>query len=122
METFTTELFFIASANLFPDNTLSSFENVLPEQLNLEGHGEVKIRTYPTHHFSKMSQRENFCFLTQSFQTVLNSFIGNPVSTIHLPKVLKPRTRSFKKDTIKQQLLFQSKCLEEGKKRNSPRK
>ena len=32
-----------ASAQLFPDNTLSSFTNFLPEQLNLEGQREVAI-------------------------------------------------------------------------------
>ena len=40
----------IASAQLFPDNTLSSFTNFLPEHLNLEGQWEVAIqkRTYPS--------------------------------------------------------------------------
>ena len=32
-----------ASAQLFPDNTLSSFTHILPEQLNLEGQMEVAI-------------------------------------------------------------------------------
>ena len=32
-----------ASAQLFPDNTLSSLTNVLPKQLNLEGQWEVAI-------------------------------------------------------------------------------
>ena len=39
-----------ASAQLFPDNTLSSFTNFLPEQLNLEGQCEVAISeiSYPS--------------------------------------------------------------------------
>ena len=39
-----------ASAQLFPDNTLSSFTNFLPEQLNLEGQWEVAISdiSYPS--------------------------------------------------------------------------
>ena len=37
MESFTVELASNASAQLFPDNTLSSFTNFLPEQLNPEG-------------------------------------------------------------------------------------
>ena len=41
MESFTIELVSNASAQLFPDNTLSSFTNFLPEQLNLEGQWEV---------------------------------------------------------------------------------
>ena len=42
MKSFTIELVSNASAQLFPDNTLSSFTN-LPEQLNLEGQWEVAI-------------------------------------------------------------------------------
>ena len=43
MESFTIELVSNASAQLIPDNTLSSFKNFLPEQLNLEGQWEVAI-------------------------------------------------------------------------------
>ena len=47
MESFTIELISNASAHLFPDNTLSSFTNFLPEQLNLEGQWEVGISEIP---------------------------------------------------------------------------
>ena len=43
MESFTIELVSNASAQLFPDNTLSSFTNFLPEKLNLDGQWEVAI-------------------------------------------------------------------------------
>ena len=43
MESFTIELVSNASAQLFPDSTLSPFTNFLPEQLNLEGQWEVAI-------------------------------------------------------------------------------
>ena len=43
MESFTKELVSNASAQLFPDITLSSFTNFLPEQLNLDGQWEVAI-------------------------------------------------------------------------------
>ena len=43
MESTTVELVSNASAQLFPYNTLSSFTNFLPEQLNLEGQWEVAI-------------------------------------------------------------------------------
>ena len=43
MESFTIELVSNASARLFPDNTLSSFTNFLPEQPNLRGQWEVAI-------------------------------------------------------------------------------
>ena len=50
MESFTIELVSNASAQLFPDNTLSSFTNLLPEQLNLDGLWEVAISeiSYPS--------------------------------------------------------------------------
>ena len=50
MESFTIDLVSNASAQLFPDNTLSSFTNFFPEQLNLDGQYEVAISeiTYPS--------------------------------------------------------------------------
>ena len=50
MDSFTIELVSNASAEMFPDNTLSSFTNFLPEQLNLEGQWEVAISeiSYPS--------------------------------------------------------------------------
>ena len=41
MDSFTIELVSNASGELFPDNTLSSFTNFLPEQVNLEAQWEV---------------------------------------------------------------------------------
>ena len=43
MDSFTIELVTNASGELFPDNTLSSFTNFLPEEVNLEGQWEVAI-------------------------------------------------------------------------------
>ena len=43
MDSFTIELVSNASSELFPDNTLSSFTNFLPEQVNLDGQWEVAI-------------------------------------------------------------------------------
>ena len=50
MESFTIELVSNASAQLFPDNTLSSFTNFLPEQLNMDGQWEAAIseKSYPS--------------------------------------------------------------------------
>ena len=50
MDSFTIELVSNASGELFPDNTLSSFTNFLPEQVNLEGQWEVAIseKSYPS--------------------------------------------------------------------------
>ena len=50
MDSFTIELVSNASGQLFPDNTLSSFTNFLPEQVNLKGQWEVAISeiSYPS--------------------------------------------------------------------------
>ena len=50
MESFTKKLVSNASGKLFPDNTLSSFTNFLPEQVKLEGQWEVAISeiSYPS--------------------------------------------------------------------------
>lgn len=50
MESFTIELVSNASNQLFPNNSLSSFTNFLPEQVNLKGKWEVAISeiSYPT--------------------------------------------------------------------------
>ena len=50
MDSFTIELVSNASSELFPDNTLSSFTNFLPDQVNLEGQWEVAISeiSYPS--------------------------------------------------------------------------
>ena len=43
MDSFTKEFVSNASGELFPNNTFSSFTNVLPEQVNLEVQWEVAI-------------------------------------------------------------------------------
>ena len=50
MDSFTIELVSNASGELFPNNTLSSFTNFLPEQVNLKGQWEVAISeiAYPS--------------------------------------------------------------------------
>ena len=50
MEWITIELVSIVSAQIFPDNTISTFTNFLPAQLNLERQGQVAISeiSYPS--------------------------------------------------------------------------
>ena len=50
MVSFTIQLVSIASGEMFPDNTLSSFTNFSPEQVNLEGQWEVAVSeiSYPS--------------------------------------------------------------------------
>ena len=47
MDSFTIEFVSNASGEFFPNNTLSSFTNFLPEQVNLEGQREVAISAVP---------------------------------------------------------------------------
>ena len=63
MESFTMELVSSASAQLFPDNTLSSFTNFLPEQLNLDGQWEVAISetSYPSMYQNVTEGKFLFC-------------------------------------------------------------
>ena len=67
MESFTIELVSNASAQLFPDNTQSSFTNFLPEQLNLEGQWEVAISeiSYPSMYQNVTEGR--FMFFDKNF-------------------------------------------------------
>ena len=67
MESFTIELVSIASAQLFPDNTLSYFTNFLPEQLNLVGQWEDAISeiSYPSTYQNVTEGR--FIFLDKKF-------------------------------------------------------
>ena len=50
MDSLTIELVSNDSGELFQDNTLSSFTNFLPEQVNLEGQWEVAVseKSYPS--------------------------------------------------------------------------
>ena len=59
MDSCTIELVSIASGELFPNNTLSSFTNFLPEQINLEGQWEVAISefSYPSMYQNKTEEK-----------------------------------------------------------------
>ena len=91
---------------LFPGNTLSSFTNFLPEQLNLECHCNLQFRKNPTHQGTKMSRRENLCFLTGNFQSHQNSKTLKLLFTLPLPVLLKPWTLSFKRDTTTAKIVY----------------
>ena len=89
MKSFTIELVSNASAQLFPDNTLSFFTNVLPEQLNLDGQWEVAISeiSYPSM-YRNVTERK-FMFLTRNVQSRHNATIWNLVFTVPLRIFLK---------------------------------
>ena len=70
MDSFTIELVSKTFGELFPNNTLSSFTNVLPEQVNLEVQCEVAISeiSYPSMYQNKTEG--NFKFLTENFRNL----------------------------------------------------
>ena len=67
MEWLTIESLSNASGELFPNNTLSSFTNFLPEQLNLEGQWEVAISeiSYPSMY--QNTTEDKFKFFDEKF-------------------------------------------------------
>ena len=91
------EFVFNASAQICPEHTLSSFTNLLLEQLNLEGQGEM-------------------FFDKKNFKIITIFFIRNPVCTLSARILLEARTDSFMSDTTKQKPLSQTECLGECKK------
>ena len=115
MESFTIELVLYASAQ-FPDNTLNSFANFLPEQLNLECQGEVAFSeiSYPSM-YPNVTE-EKFMFFDKKFSTSSEFTIWNQFFNLPLRILLKRCTLSFKKDTITAKTVSQLKCLEERKK------
>ena len=78
----------IASAQIFADNKLSPFTNVLPEQLDVKG--RLQFQKYPTHQCTKMSRSDSLCFWTRNFQNCQKFFISNLVITLPLRILLKP--------------------------------
>ena len=98
MESFSIELVSIASAQLFPDFTLSSLTNFLPEHLSLEGQWEVAIlgRTSPSMY---QDVGGNVDVFWEKNQSRLNFTIWNPVSTSPLRLLLRPWALFFMKDT-----------------------
>ena len=77
MDWFTIELVSDASRELFPDNTLSSFTNFLPEQVNLEGKWEVAISEIS--HSSMMYQN-----ITEGYFKFFDEKLSKSISTYNL--------------------------------------
>ena len=76
MDSFTIELISNASGELFPDNTLSSFTNFLPEQVNLEGQWEVAI--------SEISYPSMYQNITEGYFKFFDEKLSKSTSTYNL--------------------------------------
>ena len=79
MESFTKELVTIASAQIFPHETLSSSINFLPEQPNIEGQREVAISGKPKSSMFQKVTGGKFILLRKNFQIRHKSFTWSPV-------------------------------------------
>ena len=54
MDSLTTKLVSNAFGELIPNNTLTSFANILTEQVNLEGQWRLQFQNYPTPQCTKI--------------------------------------------------------------------
>ena len=59
MDSFTIELVSNASFNCYPNNSLSSLTNFLPEQIHLKGEWEIAISEISYPHCNKTLLRES---------------------------------------------------------------
>ena len=76
MDSFTIELVSNASGELFPDNTLTSFTNFSPEQVNLEEQWGVAI--------SKVSYSSMYQNITEGFLKFFDEKLSKSTSTYNL--------------------------------------
>ena len=76
MDSFTIELVSDASGELFSDNTLSSFTNFIPEQVNLEGQWEVAI--------SEISYPSMYQNITEGYFKFIDAKLSKSTSTYNL--------------------------------------
>ena len=89
MDSFTIELVSNASGELFPDNTLSSFTNFLPEQVNLEGQWEVAISeiSYPSMY--QNITEGSFKFFDQKFSKSTSTYNQEPGLYISITDIVE---------------------------------
>ena len=78
MDSFTIELVSNASSQHFPNNTLSSFTNFLPEQVNLDGKWEVAISeiSYPS--IYQNDTEEKFMFYDEKLSKITEAYYLEP--------------------------------------------
>ena len=87
MESFTIELVSNASPQLLPDNTLSSFRKFSPNQLNLEGQGEVAI--------SEISYPSKYQYVTEGKFAFFDKKLSKSSEFYHLEPGLFPSIRDI---------------------------
>ena len=90
MDSFTIELVSNASRELFPDNTISSFTNFLPAQVNLEGQWEVAVseKSYASTYQNITEGKINF--FDENFSKFATTYNLNLVYTLPSQTLWKP--------------------------------
>ena len=78
MDSFTIELVSNASGELFPDNTLSSFTNFLPEQVKLKGQWDAAISEISHSTMYQNITEGNFKFLNEKLSKSTTSYSLEP--------------------------------------------
>ena len=78
MEPCTKELVSNASAQLFSDNTLSSFRKFYQSNWIWKANGRLRFQKYPNHQCTKMSRREDLCFLDKKLSNLWHFYYLEP--------------------------------------------
>ena len=78
MDSFTIKLVSNAPGEFFPDNTLSSFTNFLPEQVNLEGQWEVAISEISYHSMYQNLTEGKFKFFDKKISKSTSTYSIEP--------------------------------------------
>ena len=109
MDSFTIELVSNASSQLFPNNTLSSFTNFLPEQVNLDGQWEGAISeiSYPIM-YQNVTQGK-FMFYDEKLSKTTAAYYLEPGLYSSITDIVEAMNALLQKETTTETLASQSK-------------
>ena len=99
MDSLTTEFVSNASGELFPNKTLSSFTNFLPEQVNLEGQWEVAISGISYSSMYQNITQGKFMFFDDKLSKSTTTYNPEPGLYTSITDIVEPRICSFKRET-----------------------
>ena len=104
------------SAQLFPDNTVSTFANFLPEQLNLDGQWEVAISemSYPSM-FQSVTEGK-FMYFDKKLSKSSEFYYLEPGLYPSITDIVEAMNILIQENTIAAKTVSKLKCLEERKK------
>ena len=118
MDSFIIELVSNASSELFPDNTLSSFTNFLPDQVNLEGQWEVAISEFSYPSMYQNVTDGNFLFYDAICTKTTTAYYLEPGLYSSVPDIVEALNLLIKRETITMKIALLLKYLVAQKKLN----